>query len=494
MELSKEQLETLAAAADAKLATEANKKALAGETEVRHEGSAIILPAGPDMPKRDAIRVLRRMDEEEDSNVDIHEPIDALPFDGAVAFVAAMRAVFGRVGGKTFKSMFGERCPTMVGVEVGHNETIQVPWGAFEIPGIEGYLESGTHDGKFCISGNVKKRHLSQIKRIVEATKIHVAENSIYKGKAFRVATCHGGIDNSTPPRFLDLTQTTQAELIFSDSVQAQIGTNLFAPVENTEACKTLGIPLKRGILLEGTYGTGKTQTAYVTAGKAVENGWTFIMLESVEALAQALVFARMYQPCVLFAEDIDRVVQGRSRTTSIDSVLNTIDGLDSKGTDIITVLTTNHVANINPAMLRPGRLDAVISVTPPDAATVEKLIHVYSRGLLEAGIDLSLAGAELAGQIPATIREVVERSKLYAIHRAGTHEVELTGEDLYHAAKGMKAHLALLEVKGPEQSPADLLAENLRIVLESSGTVEETLDKVDNVESMVSDIHNEVA
>jgi SpoVK/Ycf46/Vps4 family AAA+-type ATPase len=70
-------------------------------------------------------------------------------------------------------------------------------------------------------------------------------------------------------------------------------------------------VPLKRGVLLEGPYGTGKTLTAFVTAKKCVENGWTFIMLDRVAALKEALTFARMYAPAVVFAEDIDRSVEG---------------------------------------------------------------------------------------------------------------------------------------------------------------------------------------
>jgi transitional endoplasmic reticulum ATPase len=62
---------------------------------------------------------------------------------------------------------------------------------------------------------------------------------------------------------------------------------------------------------------------------------------------------------------------------------LNEIDGVESKGKELITILTSNHAENINQAMLRPGRLDAVLSIQAPDAFAAEKLIRLYARGLI---------------------------------------------------------------------------------------------------------------
>jgi transitional endoplasmic reticulum ATPase len=132
-----------------------------------------------------------------------------------------------------------------------------------------------------------------------------------------------------------------------------------------------------------------------------------------------------------------------------MNDILNTIDGVDMKRAEQIVVLTTNHVDRINRAMLRPGRLDAVISVLPPDAQAVTQLMRHYARGLLNDATDESLQSAAklLEGQIPSIVREVVERSKLAAVFRVGKGgDVTLVGEDLTVAAKGMLAHMKLLE------------------------------------------------
>jgi SpoVK/Ycf46/Vps4 family AAA+-type ATPase len=120
------------------------------------------------------------------------------------------------------------------------------------------------------------------------------------------------------------------------------------------------------GILLAGDPGVGKTLTAYVTAKKAVDHGWTFVYLSHAADLANGIRFALQYAPCVLFVEDLDRIVAGDDRTEEIDDVLNSFDGVDSKDKELITVLTTNHLEKIPGVALRPGRCDTLVVVTAP--------------------------------------------------------------------------------------------------------------------------------
>jgi transitional endoplasmic reticulum ATPase len=164
-----------------------------------------------------------------------------------------------------------------------------------------------------------------------------------------------------------------------------------------------------------------------------------------------------------------------------VDGILNTLDGVGTKESEIITILTTNHVDNINKAMLRPGRLDAVLTVTPPDGPTAVKLARQYARGLLDDSNALELAGQEMAGMIPAVIREVVERSKLWAIGRAGgdLSKLALTADDLVGAAQGMQDHLTLLAEE--QKVPQDTLESKILEVVEGA-TIECVSEKLDEL------------
>lgn len=252
----------------------------------------------------------------------------------------------------------------------------------------------------------------------------------------------------------------------------------LWAPIVHTEACRQHQIPLKRGVLLEGTYGTGKTLLARRTAQVCVKHGWTFIMLDDVRALREALVFARRYEPAVVFAEDVDRLVGDRDQAAN--DLLNTIDGVLSKDSSIITVLTTNHVEKINKAMLRPGRLDAVISIKPPKADAVIALIRMYGRDLLAQGETLVEAGKVLAGNIPATIREVVERAKLSMIFHG---RAAITQEDILTASYGMADHMALLADKPAETGVGERLVSALGDALKASNGLDIMEKRVENID-----------
>ncbi len=458
------------------------------ETQIKHEGESIVLPAMPKwMTEEEGVRALQRKIQLDAEEVGVNEEVDAFPLDGAYAFAQVLKKRFGWVSTKATKGLFGDTPPQTISLEIGVDTYEQVIWGEFELPGIEGSLRTG-HTMKhgrpiFCLQGTIKKKHQREIKSIAEDIRAYVKEKSVYKGKAIRLKTTNGKLDVGNPPSFLDLKDVDEDQLIFSDEVQAQVTTSLFTPIEKTDLCRKYGVPLKRGVLLEGPYGTGKTLAAYVSAKKAVENGWTFIYLDKVTSIKEALMFGRMYQPAIVFAEDIDKAVSGE-RTVKIDEVLNHIDGIDSKNCDIMTILTTNFVEKLDKAMMRPGRLDAVITVLPPDIKAVEKLIRNYGRDLIKKDEDLAEASKELDGHIPAVIREVVERAKLYAMSRLEEDEnLILTGKDLAHSARGMKRHLELMNPTKVTESTADKLANSLQDLVGLNGSkdlIQNTNNKVD--------------
>lgn len=457
------------------------------EIHIRREGTQIVLPSDPrEMSIDEAIESLARKKEAEEKEVSVHEEIHAFPLDGAHAFMLALKEIYGWASPEARQSFFGPVPPTTVNLEIDYGVYTQVIWGDFKVPGLSGVLRTGAsfENGKPCfvIGGKVKKKHQKEVAEIAALTRKLVKEQSVYRGKAIRLQTdSDGEIQWSQGPAFLDLSGVNPNELTFSEEVADQVKTNLFTPIEYTDICREHKIPLKRGVLLEGPFGTGKTLTAFVTALKAREKGWTFILVDRVSGLKDALTFARLYQPAVVFAEDIDRAISGDDRTVKIDDILNTIDGAEAKGSEVITILTTNDVKGINRAMLRPGRLDAIISVQAPDAKAAEKLIRIYSRGLILENESLDDAGKELEGQIPATIREAVERAKLYAIgHTAKGTRLSLRCSDIVLAAKGMKMHLQLLNgIKTFEPSVnervgmafADLIAEQIKTDVPSSET-----------------------
>jgi transitional endoplasmic reticulum ATPase len=444
---------------------------------VVREGDQIVLPKG--MSYNKAIEWMQRRRDEDEREVNVMELIEAYPLDGAHALMLAIGKKYGWSGLTPTPGFFGDKPPSLVGIETGPGESSQVPWGRITVPGIDGYLATSLakRNGRFVfeMTGKVKQKNKEAVMELAQLTRQMVKEQSVYRGKAIKVSFSEEDDEGEFDPRehapkFMDVSSVRPEDLIFPKHTADLVRDALFTPIERTKWCREYGVPLKRGVLFEGPYGVGKTLTANVTAKKCVDNGWTFIYVDTVRSLQQAIFFAQQYQPAVVFAEDIDRVVAGPSRSEDIDAILNSIDGVDTKGSELITVLTTNHVERINRAMLRPGRLDAVVSVKPPDSDAVQRLLRLYGRGLVGASENLDAVADMLSGQIPAVVREVVERAKLGAIGRLSGHQtLTLNEQDLVTAANGMLAQVALV---APVETRRNTEVENIVNGLKHLGTV----------------------
>ncbi len=465
------------------------------DTNIAYEQRRNIgLPAIPsEMPLEAVYEAVGRKIHEENQVYRVHEIIDAYPHDAAVAFVKACRNLYGFSSAVTKKieTFFGtqENPPTMLAVKTGFRDedVIQVPLGEFRLPGVEEPIGTTFYRGQFLIHGEVKKKHEKLIVNLANETRRIVREESIYRGKAIRLGVDEdGNLNTDDPPQFLDVTDTTESSVLFDEDIAKQIHVNLLVPVKETELCRKAGIPLKRGVLLEGPYGTGKSLTARMFANTCEHNNWTYVHLDNIKGLEPALEFAKRYSPAAVFAEDVDRI--GEDRDDAMNMLINTIDGVISKGVEVMVVLTTNHVEKLHEVILRPGRLDAVISLKAPSAPTVEKLLRYYANlkeKLLSEAEDLTRVGQIMAGQIPASIRECVERAKLSMI---GRRDTKLNGEDLTVTALTMQAHLDLLKKDNKEETPAESLARSLRTVV-STRNGHEPESTIDDVANMLKEI-----
>jgi transitional endoplasmic reticulum ATPase len=414
----------------------------------------IVLPEQMKIPT--AIKWLDRKQQELEKQIETKTVFECYPTDGAVAFYHALEEVYGFTDPQRRKSWFGSFPPVFVDVKTGTDTSVRVPVGELKVPDVEGafYSQWTTAKGraKFQMTFIGKKKHESDVNRIVELTKELIETKSIYKGKALRIEfpdPRHIEGFEDFEPDFMNTVDTDPETLIFPEDVDRKVKTSLFTPVLHTDRVRAAGVPLKRGVLLAGPYGVGKTLTAAVLAKLCEDNGWAFVYLRKVTDLPMAIEFAKMYGPAVIFAEDIDEILGTSSRTEQVNSILNTIDGVDSKTAEIMVVLTTNHVENINRAMLRPGRLDDVITVRPPDAEAAIRLVKQYGGDLIDPNDDFAEAGQRLDGMIPAVIREVVERAKLGAL--AFSEELIITDESLATAADTMRDQLELLEDRAPD-------------------------------------------
>lgn len=435
--------------------------------DVVRYGEKLIIPEGMKYPV--AIDLIMRRMKFDEETVELQEVFDCFPYDGAYNFEQILIEKFGWAPSEATKGgMFQPaQPPQLLNVEVGPGQVRSVPWGSFSLPTVDGTVscEVGRKDSsiRFALEATVKRKDEATIKDLFDRLRARIKTHSIYRGKAIKIRfrNDEGTVLPMPQPKYIDTSKIDADELVYSRDIERALRTSLFTPIDRVDDCLKNGISVKRGIMLGGSYGTGKTLAARVAAKHAVDAGLTYVTVLRADEIDDAINFARLYgEPaCVLFCEDIDRSMAGE-RTVKIDDILNTLDGVDSKQLNLITVLTSNDLGSITPAMLRPGRLDAIIEITSPDAEACERLVRKVAGRSLDASEDISAACEKLAHNVPAVITEVVKRAKLaqLSLLPRGSIVEKLTGEALDDAAFTMKHQNELLyRASQPKDAPPAL-------------------------------------
>ena len=278
------------------------------------------------------------------------------------------------------------------------------------------------------------RHHIEGIFRLIEE---ELATNSMYRGKAF---------DGQEVPQFLDLSGVDASKVVYTAEVLDRLGTDIWALIRYPEQMREMGLPLKRAVLLEGPYGTGKTLAAYLTAQIAQEHGWTFIYgRPGRDELGDLMATARLYQPAVVFFEDVDTVASADG-VDDVSRMLDILDGMQSKGTEIICILTTNHIDRLHKGMVRPGRLDAVIHIGALDPPAVERLIRsLVPEQLLTGSVDWPAVGAAMEGFMPAFCKEAIDRAMRWNLARNEGKPSALETIDFVTAADTLRPQLELM-------------------------------------------------
>ena len=221
---------------------------------------------------------------------------------------------------------------------------------------------------------------------------------------------------------FLPRPAVTAQEVVLPDGVLENIEQHIVEIGDYSRELLGAGQHLKRGLLLHGPPGTGKTHTVRYLTGRLT--GTTVILLTgtSIRFIDQAAALARRLQPSMVVLEDVDLVAADRDYSPNgnplLFSLLDAMDGVGSDA-DVTFVLTTNRADILEQALAdRPGRVDLAVEIPRPDHRCRERLLQVYARGLtLDADLDPVVAGTE--GVTASFIKEMIRRTVLASL-RAG--------------------------------------------------------------------------
>lgn len=246
-----------------------------------------------------------------------------------------------------------------------------------------------------------------------------------------------------------------RASLILPEGILEAIERQVIGVATHRQRLAASGQHLKRGVLVYGPPGVGKTHTVrYLTSALP---GVTFVMVsgEALQAIDAACSVARSLQPAVVVVEDVDLIAEDRGMYPGqhplLFQLLNEMDGVGGD-VDVAFVLTTNRADLLEPALAqRPGRIDEAVEIRVPDTECRRRLFDLYVGRLRldvpDDRIDAALTRAE--GVTASFLKEWLRRCALASAERESAAglpsegELTITTEDLEGALD------ALLETRG---------------------------------------------
>lgn len=226
-------------------------------------------------------------------------------------------------------------------------------------------------------------------------------------------------------------------------------------PIKHPELFDSLGIAQPKGVLLYGPPGTGKTllarAVAFHTDCKFIRVSGSELVQkyigEGSRMVRELFVMAREHAPSIIFMDEIDSIGSARIDTGggSGDSevqrtmleLLNQLDGFEATQ-NIKVIMATNRIDILDPALLRPGRIDRKIEFPAPNTDARLEILKIHSRRMnLTRGINLYAIAEKLVGASGAESKAVCTEAGMYALRERRVH---VTQEDLEMAvAKVMK-------------------------------------------------------
>ncbi len=289
------------------------------------------------------------------------------------------------------------------------------------------------------------------LKQIIE----HSSFQSIYRNRNLHLAYEAGKNDEygdvEKPERFQvmfsSIEPVTDEDIILSDEHLSVLQRNVVDLHTRREILKANGVPARRGVLLHGPPGTGKTFVCRYLCYQLEEVTRIFVTGSSLLNVGAIFSFARLFQPSVLFLEDVDLIFAAREislYSTALGDLLDQMDGLRAHE-DISVVLTTNAIDRLEAAIKdRPGRISQCIYMGAPNPELRRRFIKHQLRKHNAKELNLDLLVEESEGATQAFLKEWVHRAVQSACERldSAKQSAELRDADFSTALVEMRSFL----------------------------------------------------
>ncbi|HEY5286329.1 MAG TPA: AAA family ATPase [Solirubrobacteraceae bacterium] len=219
-----------------------------------------------------------------------------------------------------------------------------------------------------------------------------------------------------------------------------------------------LGAKVPKGILLHGPPGTGKTLLAKAVAHESGAQFFAQSAAAFVEMFAglgaarirRLFAIARKQEPAIIFIDELDAVGGRRGadfsgeKDQTLNQLLVEMDGFATSGR-LVVIAASNLLDKLDPALLRPGRFDRQIFVTPPDVKGRKGVLGVHTRDKPLGDVDLGLVAQQTSGLTGADLANICNEAAIFAARRGAK---SIAGSDfdaaLERVIAGVQSHRVL--------------------------------------------------
>jgi cell division protease FtsH len=225
----------------------------------------------------------------------------------------------------------------------------------------------------------------------------------------------------------------TFADIAGVDDARAELE-EIVEFLREPKSFQALGAQVPKGILLHGPPGTGKTLLAKAVANESKAQFFAQSAASFVEMFAglgaarirRLFAEARKHEPAIIFIDELDAVGGRRGSDISgekdqtLNQLLVEMDGFTSNGR-VVVIAASNLLDKLDPALLRPGRFDRQVFVTPPDVKGRLGVLEVHTRNKPLGEVDLGLVAQQTSGLAGADLANICNEAAIFAARRRAT-------------------------------------------------------------------------
>jgi len=417
------------------------------------ETRQIILPTG--MDKLTASEELKKQYKNEEEVIAHSVNFDGWDWkDALIAIKVVTEDTFGWMNSKPSWRKQPTEIDVVVDIKKGKKLSEKAYYGMFSVT----TWDDATcdiqvqRDGSVSMDVQAKRKYASEVTAYFNLIRTQLETKSIYRGRNIVVTGGSFGVD------FEIIENKGSDKIILNQDEQLVVDNFVIDSLDELN---------KRCYLFTGPYGNGKTETAMKVGRIGVEkHNMSFFYLKDAKLFDRMLNLSKKYQPCILFMEDIDEIASGENRDAEMNRILNTLDGVQTKGNALTTIFTTNHANRINPALRRPGRIDLIIRFDNPNKESIRKIFTSYLEEF--DGFD-TLDWDAITAKVPdvqgAVIAEICKRT----VKLIKTHNNKVTTDIVLATIASMAYQIELMAEKVEGADKDKIFVEKFQDMIQSA-------------------------